>query len=85
MTSDLPRIDVPICECVREARKRSTVFPIPSKYRTEGTATGSSSSVVRGCFVVRCEYCAEVLKVVQGCDFLKPAELYESNDTKASG
>lgn len=80
MTSDVCRIDVPLCSCAKGARELSTIFPIPSKYRTEGHTTGAGTGTVYGGFIVRCDWCGTILKWVEAHDFVKPVELHESQE-----
>jgi hypothetical protein len=82
MTTDVCQIDVPLCSCVKGARELSTVFAIPSKYRTEGSAVGAGVGTVYGSFIVRCDWCGTVLKYVEAHEFVKPIELYESSERK---
>jgi len=70
-------ISVPVCGCVVVARRLSTAFPIPSRYRTEGGGTGSDTVSVPGYLVVNCGYCGAALRVVEGIDTALPVALRE--------
>lgn len=64
-----PVLEVPICACVTAARQLSTIFPIPSKYETEGSATSSGVGPALGFMLVRCGYCKAVLRTFEAFDF----------------
>ena len=71
-------LDVPVCECVAAARLLSTVFPIPSRYRTEGGGAGNGCGSTLGYLVVNCGYCGATLRSVEGIDTEKTVTLRET-------
>lgn len=71
-------IHVPVCHCVAAARRLSAVFPIPSKYRTEGGAAGADTVSALGYLVVSCDYCGTPLRSAEGIDLAKPVALREA-------
>lgn len=72
------RLDVPVCGCVAAARRLSTIFPIPSRYRTEGGGVSTGCAPIFGYLVVLCGYCGAALRSVEGIDTAEPVELREA-------
>lgn len=62
-------IEVQSCPCVIAARQLSTVFPIPDRYTTEGSATSAGCGPTLGYLLIRCGYCGLILKAIEGFDF----------------
>jgi hypothetical protein len=70
-------LDVPVCGCVAAARRLSTIFPIPSRYRTEGGGVGVGCSPIYGYLVVNCAYCGTALRSAEGLDLADLVALRE--------